>query len=74
VTTLAFPALAGRAARDTWSRVRGRVQSTTHSLRDHVYTIVGFGCISAASFVHSIFTGLIVTGILFLVFEWKIGE
>lgn len=41
---------------------------------DHAYSLVGFGCISAASFVHSVFTGLLVTGILCLVFEWKVSE
>ncbi len=43
-------------------------------LRDHGYSIAGLGCVSGAAFVHSIFSGLLVTGILFLVFEWKVSE
>jgi hypothetical protein len=35
---------------------------------------LGFGCISGASFLHSAFTGLLVTGILLLVFEWKVSD
>jgi hypothetical protein len=41
---------------------------------DHGYSLVGFGCISGASFLHSAFTGLLVTGILLLVFEWKVSD
>lgn len=45
----------------------------TH-IQEHTYTWGGFGLISAASFVHSVFTGLLVSGILLLVFEWKAGD
>jgi hypothetical protein len=44
------------------------------NLVDHGYTLLGFGCISGASFLHSAFTGLLVTGILLLVFEWKVSD
>jgi hypothetical protein len=58
--------------------VFGAIVANTRPARahfvDHVYSWAGFGCISAASFVHSVFTGLLVTGILALVFEWKVGE
>lgn len=43
-------------------------------IQQHAYTWAGFASISAASFVHSVFTGLLVTGILFLVFEWKVSD
>lgn len=43
-------------------------------LADHAFTIGGFGCISAASFVHSVFSGLLVTGILLLILEWKVSD
>jgi len=43
-------------------------------IRDHAYTWAGFAFISGASFLHSPFTGLLVTGILALIFEWKVGE
>jgi hypothetical protein len=43
-------------------------------IRDNGYSILGLGCISAAAFVHSPFTGLLVLGIAFLIFEWKVSE
>jgi len=43
-------------------------------IREHGYSITGLGCMSGAAFVHSLFSGLLVTGILFLVFEWKVSE
>jgi hypothetical protein len=43
-------------------------------LQEHAYTLVGFGCVSAACFLHSVFTGLLVTGILVIVFEWKVSD
>lgn len=43
-------------------------------IRDHGYTFGGFSFISGASFLHSAFTGLLVTGILLLVFEWKVSD
>jgi hypothetical protein len=42
-------------------------------LKDHVYTIIGLGLFDAAMFVHSLFTGLLVTGISFIVFELKVS-
>jgi len=54
--------------------VRTRSSPIRRHLADHLYTIAGFGCLSAASFVHSVFTGLITTGILLLVFEFKVGD
>lgn len=41
---------------------------------DHLYTLCGFSFISASSFVHSLYTGLLITGILLLVLEWKVSE
>jgi hypothetical protein len=40
-------------------------------LAAHGYSIMGLSFIDAAAYRHSIFTGLLVTGISFLVFEWK---
>lgn len=54
--------------------LRATAAPTRAHLRDHAYTICGMGFISAASFYHSIFTGLLVTGILFFVYEWKVSE
>jgi hypothetical protein len=43
-------------------------------LIDHAYSIIGLGCIATAAFIHSTFTGFIVLGVMFLVFEWKVSE
>lgn len=74
-----------RAGRRTWyvfvttmaiaTRQLGlRARPTATHLRDHGYTIAGLTLIGAAAFVHSLFAGLLVTGILFLVLEWKVSD
>jgi hypothetical protein len=65
---------AGRLAAGAITLVRNRAAPVAGHLRDHFYSIVGLGLIAAAAFVHSTFTGLLVTGILFLVFEWKVSD
>jgi hypothetical protein len=54
--------------------LRATARPAIAHVREHAYSIAGLGCISAASFVHSTFTGLLVTGLMFLVFEWKVSE
>ncbi len=68
------PFAKGEARKKFVEVVRARSSPISRHLADHAYTIAGFGCISAASFVHSVFTGLLTTGILLLVFEFKVGE
>jgi methionine synthase I (cobalamin-dependent) len=51
-----------------------RTRPALAHLREHGYSICGLGCIAGAAFVHSIFSGLLVLGILFLVFEWKVSD
>lgn len=41
---------------------------------EHAYTIAGLGLIDGAMFVHSVFTGLLVTGLSFFVFEFKTSK
>lgn len=41
---------------------------------DHGYSIVGLALVDAAMFTHSVFTGLLVTGLSFLAFEWKVAS
>jgi hypothetical protein len=53
---------------------RAKSRATRRHLQDHAYSICGFGLISGAAFVHSLFTGLLVAGVCFLVFEWKVSE
>lgn len=52
---------------------RGTRPVSSH-LIENFYTMSGLACFSAAGFVHSVFTGLIVTGVSLLVLEWRIRE
>jgi len=56
------------------TRLRRRAAPLASHIRDHVYSLLGLGCVSAAAFYHSVFSGLLVTGVLLLVFEWKVSE
>lgn len=51
-----------------------RAPATLKILQEHIWTIVGLGLFDSAMFVHSLFTGLLVTGLSFFVFEWKISN
>jgi hypothetical protein len=62
--------LAGKAAKKAKAKARPAVAHVS----DHIFTIVSFGLIDSAMFVHSLFTGLIVTGVSFAVFEWKVSK
>lgn len=42
--------------------------------RDHAYSLLCIGFIDAAAYTHSLFSGLLVTGITFAVFEWKVSD
>lgn len=61
-----------------FSRVRSATRrsgaAARSHMRDHAFTWLAMGCIDAACFVHSLFAGLLVTGILFFLFELKVGE
>lgn len=65
--------LRGRT-RDTWTRARRWLAPVERHIRDHGLSWAAMGFIDAAAFVHSNFTGLLVTGILLFLFELKIGE
>lgn len=43
-------------------------------LLDHAYSVAGLACIATAAFIHSTFTGFLVLGVMFLVFEWKVSD
>jgi hypothetical protein len=58
---------------DTWGRLRRRAVPVTEHIRDHGFSWTAMGCVDAACFVHSLFTGLLVTGILLFLFELKIS-
>jgi hypothetical protein len=62
----------GTAARAVVSVAKARTVPAVAHLREHAYSIISFGLIDAAMFLHSEFTGLIVTGVSFAVFEWKV--
>jgi predicted phage tail protein len=53
---------------------RVRTRASAEHIRDHVYTIFGFTCIDAAFFTHSLFSGLLATGISWFLFEWKVSD
>lgn len=43
-------------------------------LRDHGYSLAAAGFFDAAGYVHSVFAGLVTTGLSLMVFEWKVSE
>lgn len=51
---------------------RAKAKPTARHLHEHAYSICGFGFISAAAFTHSVFAGLLVMGISFFLYEWKV--
>ena len=61
-------------SRSVLGAAKRRSSPLVRHLADHAYTLAGFGCISAASFTFSLAIGLYVTGILLLVFEFKVSE
>lgn len=88
MSTATLPRAEGRAER-IWRQVlggllvavtiagnvgRAQAKPTARHLREHAYSICGFLFISAAAFTHSVFTGLLVTGIMFFIYEWKVGD
>lgn len=60
--------------RDTWTKFRRRSAPVRQHVQDHGFSWAAMGFVDAACFVHSTFTGLLVTGILLFLFELKIGE
>jgi hypothetical protein len=83
MTTLSLPtlgrlakarAIAGAVLDVLLVVMRTKTKPAMGHLRDHAYGIAGLGCIDAAAFVHSPFVGLLVTGVSFLLFEWKVNQ
>jgi hypothetical protein len=69
-----FRERAGSVAQTIRTQTKVRTRPLRAHLQDHAYTLVGFGSIDAACFLHSLFCGLLVGGILVLVFEWKVSD
>lgn len=67
-------AVAVTAVKTTLSVARARAKPAVRHLQENAYSIIGFGMFDAAMFVHSLFTGLMITGISWIVFEWKVQE
>jgi hypothetical protein len=40
-------------------------------IRGNIYTVFGLTCFTAAGFIHSVFTGLIVMGVCWFALELK---
>jgi hypothetical protein len=57
-----------------WQTYKRRVRPIGDELRDNALTIASFSCGAAAGFIHSVFSGLIVTAILFLAYEFKTSD
>lgn len=53
---------------------RAQAKPTARHLREHAYSICGLAFICAAAYTHSVFTGLLVTGIAFFAYEWKVSD
>jgi hypothetical protein len=62
------------AAKVTLSVVKAKATPAVSHIREHAYTIMGLGTFDAAMFYHSMFTGLLVTGISWFVFEFKASD
>lgn len=59
-------------ARTEWApRVTYGSRASLRHLQENAYTMLGMASFDAAGFVHSVFTGLLVTGATFLVMELK---
>jgi len=43
-------------------------------VQEHGYFFAAAGCADGAGFVHSVFTGLIVTAVSFLAIEWRVSR
>lgn len=54
--------------------LRAKTAPSAVLVRDHAFNIIGYGVFDSAMFVHSVFTGLMVTGISFLVFQWQVSS
>lgn len=65
-------AAAVKAVAATGRVLAAKATPTVAHIREHAYTLVGFGLVDAAMFTHSLFTGLLVTGVSWIVFEWKV--
>jgi hypothetical protein len=50
---------------------RAAVRPTAQHLIDNAYSLLAAGCVDTAAFVHSDFSGFIVTGLGFLFIEWR---
>ena len=55
------------------SVTKRRSRPLARHLADHGYTMIGLGLFDASCFVHSLFCGLMVSGISFIVFEFKVS-
>lgn len=76
MTTLSLPVSRPRRLRKAGLEFLGLVKKHTRPAVNHIkeygYTMAAGIFFSAAGFVHSPFTGLIVTGVSFLALEWRV--
>lgn len=71
---LAGGAALATAATTVAGIVAAKAAPSVRQVKEHAYSILGFMCFDGAMFYHSVFTGLLVTGISLFVFEWKVSD
>lgn len=54
--------------------VRRRSRVTKRLVTENTFSFLAVGCVDAACFTHSVFSGLLVTGIMFVILEWKASD
>lgn len=54
--------------------LRRRAKLTRAHFQEHAFSYVAVSCIDAAFFTHSVFAGLLSTGIGFVLLEWKASD
>lgn len=54
--------------------IRRRSRVTRRLIADNTFSFLAVGCVDAACFTHSVFSGLLVTGIMFVILEWKASD
>ena len=59
---------------DVGAALRQSASLASRHLQEHGYFFAAAGCADGAGFVHSVFTGLIVTAVSFLAIEWRVSR
>jgi hypothetical protein len=66
--------IAGKRLTAVGAAFRRSASVALHHVQEHGYFLAAAGCADAAGFVHSTFTGLIVSAGAFLAIEWRVSR